>query len=75
MHQPEASVSREDLLATRAVAVGIGLAALMITWLVGNRIAGSIWGPPTGPLVALGFALTIGLVSGFIGFRRLLARI
>lgn len=65
-------VSAEDLLAARAVAVGIGLLGLMITWLVGNRIAAMIWDSPTGPALAMSVAVVSGLVSGLIGHRRLL---
>ena len=66
-------IDANDVLATRAMAVGIGLLVLMLTWLVGNRVAGMLWEAPTGPVVAFASAITSGIVGGLIGFRRLIA--
>ncbi len=67
-------ISAEDLLATRAVAVGIGLLGLMITWLVATRIAGVIWDAPTGPVLAMSVAVMSGIAAGVIGYRRMVTR-
>ncbi len=71
MDQPT-PIDANDLLATRAMAVGIGLLVLMLAWLVGNRIAQVFWEAPTGPVVAFASAIISGIVGTFIGFRRLI---
>ena len=64
---------RADRLAARAVGAGIGLLTLMISWLVGERLAGLAWEPPAGPTVAFVSAVAIGVVVAVITGRRLAA--
>jgi len=59
-----------DTVAAWATGVGVGLVALMLTWLVGQRIAGLIWDPPLGPIVGLGTAVLVGGVTAFVAGRR-----
>ena len=54
---------RADAVAAWATGAGVGLMALMLTWLVGNRVAGLIWSPPVGPTIALVAAIGAGLVT------------
>lgn len=49
MHSPE----RADRVAAWATGAGVGAVAFMITWLVGNRLASWLMGPPAGPTAAL----------------------
>jgi hypothetical protein len=51
--------------------LGVGLVALMLTWLVGHRLAGLIWDPPTGPIVGLGTAMFVGAITTLAAGRRL----
>ena len=60
-----------DLLAARVTGLGIGLVALMLTWLIGQRVASAIWSAPVGPLVAGAAALIAGAVVTIIAARRL----
>jgi hypothetical protein len=41
------------------VGVGIGLIALMVTWLVGSRLVELVWEPPVGPVIALSTAVVV----------------
>lgn len=68
-------VDRAEVVAARAVGVGIGLIVLMLVWLVGNRLTGLIWEPPLGPTVAFAGAIAIGLTTAIIAGRRLVARL
>lgn len=52
--------SDADRVAAWVVALGVGLIVLMVTWLVGNRLAGLIWDVPVGPTVAFGTAIVVG---------------
>lgn len=62
--------SRADRVSAWMVGVGIGLIALMVVWLVGNRLAALIWDPPVGPIVAFSGAILAGVaVSLVIGIR------
>ncbi len=60
-----------DRVAARVVGLGVGLIALMVTWLVGNRVAGLIWAAPVGPKVAFGAAIAVGVVVAVIAGIRL----
>jgi hypothetical protein len=62
---------RSDRVAGWATGAGIGLIALMVTWLVGSRLAVLVWDPPVGPIVAFGGAVVIGILTTFIAGRRL----
>jgi hypothetical protein len=53
---------RADWVAAWAVGIGVGLIALMLTWIVGNRIATVVWDAPVGPTVALIGAILVGIV-------------
>jgi hypothetical protein len=68
-------VDRAEVVAARAVGVGVGLIVLMLVWLVGNRLAGLVWEPPVGPTVAFAGAIVIGFTTGVIAGRRLVARL
>jgi hypothetical protein len=65
------SASGADRVAAWATGSGIGLIALMLTWLIGNRLAAMVWGPPVGPTVALVGAILVGTVTAVIFGRRL----
>jgi len=69
-------VSREaaDRVSARATGVGVGLLVLMVTWLIGNRIVGLVWGPPVGPSVAIVAATVAGTVTTLVVGRRLTRR-
>lgn len=62
---------RADHLAAWATGLGVGLIALMLTWLVGDRIAEMLWGAPTGPIVAFTASLVVGTISTVVAGRRL----
>jgi len=61
-------------VAAWATAAGVGFIALMLMWLVGNRVAGLVWGPPVGPTVAILGAVVVGAASTLIAARRLRPR-
>ncbi|MDH5223561.1 MAG: hypothetical protein OEW66_01250 [Actinomycetota bacterium] len=66
----ERSRVRADRVSAWAIGVGIGLIAMMLTWLIGNRLAGLAFDAPTGPVVALGAAVGVGvLATSITGFR------
>jgi hypothetical protein len=67
------SASRADRVAAWATGAGIGLLALMLTWLVGNRLTALAWEPPVGPSVAFAGAIVVGLVATLTFARRLAA--
>jgi hypothetical protein len=69
------SVDRSEIVAARAVGVGVGLLILMIVWLVGNRLAGLFWKPPVGPTVAFLLAIASGIVSAVVAGARLVRRV
>ena len=62
---------RADRVSAWAVGVGVGLIAMMLTWLVGNRLAAIVWEPPFGPTVALISAIAVGVVATFLSGVRL----
>jgi hypothetical protein len=68
------SRDRADLVAAWATGTGIGLMALMVAWLIGNRLAGLVWDPPLGPVVAFVTAIVVGAITGMISGRRLSRR-
>lgn len=63
--------SDPDRLAARATAVGVGAIVLMLTWIVGQRIAALLWTPPVGPTVAVLTAVAVGTVAAVLAGRRL----
>lgn len=66
------SAARADLISACATALGAGLLAFMVSWLIGARIAEMIWAAPTGPIVAMSAALTVGAIVAMLTVRRLL---
>ena len=63
---PQRERGRADGVAAWAVGIGVGLIALMLTWIVGNRIAMVVWDPPVGPTVAFIGAILVGIVATVI---------
>jgi hypothetical protein len=68
------SGDRSDRVAAWATGWGIGLVALMVTWLVGNRLAALVWEPPVGPTVAFVGAILVGAVTAVVSGRSLARR-
>jgi len=62
-----------DRIAAKTIGSGVGLIALMLTWLIGARIMSFVIGPPVGPSIAFGTALVVGLVVAMVQGRRLAA--
>ena len=62
---------RADGVAAWAVGIGVGLIALMLTWIVGNRIATVVWDTPVGPTVAFIGAILVGIVATVVAGIRL----
>jgi hypothetical protein len=62
---------RADLVAAWAIGIGVGLIALQLTWLAGNRVASVFWDAPVGPTVAFTTAVVVGIVVSIIAGRRL----
>lgn len=60
-------------VAAWATATGVGLVALMICWLVGQRLVAVLWRPPTGPIVALTAATVTAVIVTVLVGRRLAA--
>ena len=54
---------RADGVAAWAVGIGVGLIALMVTWIIGNRIAMVVWDAPVGPTVAFIGAILVGILA------------
>jgi apolipoprotein N-acyltransferase len=69
------NVDRSEVVAAQGVGVGIGLIALMLTWLVGSRIAGLVWEPPVGPVVAFLAAIMVSLLTSIVFARRLVKQV
>ena len=69
------SVDQSEVVAAQGVGIGIGLIALMLTWLVGSRLAELAWDPPVGPLVAFAAAVVVGIVTSIVFARRLAERV
>lgn len=70
-----APLERADTVAAWATGAGAGLIALMLTWLVGQRLAALVWGPPVGPTVAFGSAIGVGIAAAIMAGRRLVRRL
>lgn len=62
---------RADGVAAWAVGIGVGLIALMVTWIVGDRIAMVVWDAPLGPTVAFVGAILVGIVATVVAGIRL----
>jgi hypothetical protein len=62
---------RADGVAAWAVGIGVGLITLMLTWIVGNRIATVVWDAPVGPTVAFIGAILVGIVATVVTGIRL----
>lgn len=69
------SEERVEAVGAWAIGAGIGLIALMLVWLVGNRVAGLIWAPPVGPTVAFVGAILTGIVTSIVSGIRLARRV
>jgi hypothetical protein len=69
------SVDRAEVVAARATGVGMGLVALMLVWLIGNRLAGLLWEPPVGPTVAFAGSIAAGTATAIASGRRLAGRV
>jgi hypothetical protein len=63
--------SRADSVSAWAIGIGVGLIALQVTWLIGNRLASLLWEPPLGPTIAFASAIVAGIVVSVIAGRRL----
>jgi hypothetical protein len=50
-----------DRVAAWITGLGIGLIAMMLAWLAGNRLSALVWSPPVGPTVAFVGAIVVGL--------------
>jgi hypothetical protein len=68
------SGERADRVAAWATGSGIGLMALMLTWLIGNRLTALVWDPPVGPVVAFVGAVVVGAVTAAVSGWRLARR-
>lgn len=67
--------SRADSVAAGAIGIGVGLIALQLTWLLGNRITSFLWDPPIGPTIAFIVAVLIGIVVSVVAGRRLVRKV
>ena len=65
------SGDRSEIVAARAIGVGIGLLVLMVVWLIGNRVVGLMWEPPVGPTVAFLGAIAVGVMTAIVAGARL----
>lgn len=66
---------RAETVGARAIGVGVGLIALMLAWLVGNRLTALAWDPPVGPTVAFVAAIVVGIVTALVSGHRLATRV
>ena len=69
------SGDRSEIVAARAVGIGIGLLVLMVVWLIGDRVAGLMWEPPVGPTVAFLGAIAVGVATAIVAGARLSRRV
>lgn len=69
------SPDRGEIVAARAIGVGMGLIALMVSWLIGSRLAELAWEAPVGPTVAFTTAVAIGVMTAVVAGRRLVLRV
>ena len=63
--------SRADSVSAWAIGIGVGLIALQLTWLIGNRLADLVWDPPIGPTIAFASAIVVGVLVSIVAGRRL----
>lgn len=63
--------SRADSVSAWAIGIGVGLIALQLTWLIGNRLSDLVWDPPVGPTIAFAAAILVGIIVSVIAGRRL----
>jgi hypothetical protein len=63
--------SRADSVSAWAIGIGVGLIALQLTWLLGNRLTSLLWGPPVGPTIAFALAIVTGIIVSVVSGRRL----
>lgn len=70
MRSPSESDARADIIAARAIGVGVGLLTLMIAWLVGNRLLSLVLGAPEGPTAAFITALILGVLAALVVGQR-----
>ena len=66
-----AAERKDDRVARRATAVGVGLLVLMPAWLVAVRVTALLWSPPAGPTVALLITIATCVVVASAMNRRL----
>lgn len=64
------SDARADIIAARAIGVGVGFLTLMIAWLVGNRLLGLVLDAPEGPTAAFITALIFGVLAALVVGQR-----
>jgi hypothetical protein len=69
------SEDRGEIVAARTIGVGVGLIALMLAWLVGNRLTALAWDPPVGPTIAFVASIAVGVVTAIVAGNRLAARV
>ena len=69
------SDERAEAVGAWATGAGVGLIALMIAWLIGNRVAGLFWAPPVGPTVAFVGAIGVGIATSIVSGARLAKRV
>ena len=65
------TAGRADQVSAWAIGVGIGLIALQLTWLLTARLAGLVWAPPVGPVVAFAAACVTGVIVTIAAGRHL----
>ena len=70
MRSASESDPRADIIAARAIGVGVGLLTLMIAWLVGNRLLGLVLDAPEGPTAAFITALILGVFAALVVGQR-----
>jgi hypothetical protein len=63
--------SRADSVSAWAIGIGVGLIALQLAWLLGNRLTSLLWDPPVGPTIAFALAIVTGIVVSVVSGRRL----
>ena len=69
------SDDRADRVAAWATGSGVGAGVFMIAWLIGGRVASVFWAPPTGPVVAMAVAVSLGLITTVLAGWRLSRRL
>lgn len=66
---------RAEAIAARAIGVGIGLIALMLSWLVSSRLVALAWEAPVGPTIAFVGAILVGVATALVSGGRLARRV